>query len=324
MSRRASSAVLGLLVVALLSAGALLGCRAEPKYPAKPINVVVLVAAGGPMDVYARAAARLAEKVLKVPVSVENRTGGGGVVGLTYVQSQPADGYTVVGATGSVSYVMARPDSPVKVDQFEWVVRQIAEPASLMVKGGSEFKTLEDLVKYAKANPGKLKIGGSGTAGFMDFTFNKFSVAAGIQMAWVPFDGGAPAATALAGGHVDASWMTPSSGLGLLQEGRIRGLGVTSEKRLGYLSDVPTFKERGIDAVGLLWRGIVVKKGTPPEAVKILHDAFKQIMDTPDWKDYLEKSKQQEAYLGTADFGKAVATEIEEAAAYLRKIGVIK
>src|SRR5690606_15184608 len=134
----------------------------------------------------------------------ENRTGGAGLVGVAYAKSQPADGYTVVGVTASLPFVLAQPDAGIGPEELEWVIRQIAEPVGFYVRKESEFKTLDDLIEYAKANPEKLKVGGSQAGGFPDRTMNKFSQLVSIKMTWVPFDGVSKAMIALAGGNVDA------------------------------------------------------------------------------------------------------------------------
>lgn len=312
------------LVAAVSMVGAS-GCRAEEaKYPTKPVNMVTYTAPGSPLDIYAREAARLAEKVLKVSIPVENRAGASGVTGLSHVKGQPVDGYTLSVNTISLTYVLAKPNSPVKVTDFDWFIRQIAEPTSLYVRSDSPIKTLQEFIDHAKANPGKLKISGPLTGGFHDAMMNKFSRLTGVKVNWVAFEGGNEAAIALLGGHVDASQMTPSSGLALIQEGKLRPLAVASDKRLDYLPNTPTYREQGVDMVDWLWRGIMVKKGTPPDVVKKLHDSFKQIMDTQEWKDYAKKNWQTEVYLNTEDFNKAVLKQTNEAGTYLKEIGVIK
>lgn len=312
-------------MVIVLAIGAVSGCQASgAKYPNKPINMIVHVTAGSPLDIYAREAARAAEKILKVSIPVENRAGGGGAVAFTYLKSQPADGYTIASNTRTLTYTFAKPDSPVKTSDFDWLISQTAEPTSFCVRADSPFKTLDDVIKYAKENPGKLKVGGALSAGFHDAMMNKFSVLTGIKMTWVAFDGGAEAATALLGGHLDASQMTPSSGLAMIMDKKVRVLAVSTDKRLDYLPDVPTYKELGVNMVEWLWRGMTIKKGAPPEVLKTLHDAFKQGMESPEWKEYLKKNQQTEVYMNTEDFNKLVAKETEEAAAYLKEIGMIK
>lgn len=316
------------LCLTLIAAGLLsttsTGCQTEAKYPAKPINMVMYLAAGAPVDIQIREAARIAEKILKVAVPVENRTGGSGLVALSHVKSQPTDGYTVAVATRSLSYTLANPQSSVKVGDFDWFIRLTADPTSFLVRTDGPFKTLEDVISYAKQNPGGIKVGGALSGGFNDGMMNKFSKTAGIQMSWVAFEGGSQAVAALAGGHVDAAQMTPATALSLIKEGRVKALAVSSDRRLEFLPDVPTFKEMGVDMVELLWRGLFVRKGTSSDVVKTLHDTFKQVMDAPEWKDYVQKNWQSEAYLGTADFNASVARETEEAAVYLKEIGLIK
>ncbi|HEX2988236.1 MAG TPA: tripartite tricarboxylate transporter substrate binding protein [Chloroflexota bacterium] len=315
---------IGLVAVLLLTL-ALSGCRAsEAKYPSRPVTMAVGASAGSPQDLQGRVLAKASEKLLKSSISVENRAGGGGAEVFNYVKDQPADGYAVGMTTRSSVYILARPDLPAKSEDFEWIIRLTSDPTAIIVRPDSQFKTIEDLIQYAKANPGKIKIGGALTGGINQAMMELFSTKAGIKMTWVAFDGASQATTAALGGQVDAIQMTPGSAVALLTEGKLKALGVTSDKRLSYMPDSPTFKERGIDMVEYNWRGAFVKKGTPPEIVKTLHDTFKQAMDAPEWKDYVTKNKQEETYMNTADFNKAIVTETESAKAFLKQIGTIK
>ncbi len=326
MSARNSRVTYGLLMVAaFLSVLGLLGCRAsEADYPTKPVTMVVYVSPGGQLDLFGREAARQVEKMLKVPMPVENRAGGGGLTALSYIKSQPADGYNIAMATVSLLYAMAAPDSPVAVTDFDWIIRQNTEPFLLAVKGDGQFKTLEDLVRVAKANPGKVKMGGTGTGGIQDGIALRFSTLAGIQTTWVPFDSGKDASVATLGGHLDAFIATPSTPRPLLQDGSLRGLAITSEKRSEFMLNLPTFKEQGFDVVESQWRGVVVKKGTPANVEVKLHDSFKQLMDTPEWKEYNTKNWVSDYYLGTEALGKEAAKGVEDARTLLKQLGAIK
>lgn len=325
MSSKWPRIVTGVLIALIVPVVVLLGCQAAgPKYPSKPINVIVYTAAGSGLDTFTREAVRLAEPILKVSMPVENRAGGGGNVALTYVMGQPADGYTLAAGTRSLTYSLVAPESPVKVTDFEWVIRGTAEPTSLVVKGDSQFKTLQDLISYSKANPGKVKIGGATSGGFHDAMMNKLGRIAGIKLTWVPYEAANHAAVAAAGGHVDGAQIIPSVALAMIKEGKLRALAVSTDKRLDYLPEVPTYKELGIDMVEGLWRSFQVKKGTPPDIVKTLHDTFKQVFESSEWKEFIKKVPQTDVYMNTEDFNKSVVKEAEEAREYLKEIGLIK
>lgn len=313
------------MVLSLAVLAALSGCRAsEAKFPAKPINMIVNAAAGGPVDLYGREIAKAAEKILKVSIPVENMAGGGGATAMVQVREQPADGYTLGVSTGNAVYIFAKPDAPVKLEDFDWLIRNVAEPSVIGVKADSPFKSLKDLADYAKSNPGKVKMGGTNTAGYHQATLEKFAKAAGVKMSWVAFEGGSEALVACLGGHVDAYQATVSTGLAQIQQGQIRLLGVANDTRLPYIKDTPTYKEQGFDVSASLWRGIYIKKGTPPTVVKTLHDAFKQASETSEFREYVQKNQLADAYLGTEDFTKTVAGETQEAAIFLKEIGIIK
>jgi len=254
--KRAALAI-ALCGLVLSAAATFPGCRAQEKYPSKPITIVTSLAAGSILDLYCREASRLVEKVLNVTLPVENRTGGSGSVALTHVKSQPADGYTVVGGETGLMYTVVKADSPVKLGDFVGIMNHVSQPAALIVRDDGRFNTLQDLIQYAKSGKNKLKAGGTGAANFYSHVFYDFSKAAGIETAWVGFDGGNQALAALLGEHIDAVSMGAPAAVPHIKAGKLKALAVAWDKRHSLIPDTPTYQEQGFNLVRARWMGIL-------------------------------------------------------------------
>lgn len=285
---------------------------AEAAYPEKPVKFVCWSAAGSPMDIMVRKLASMMTQEIGQPVPVENRAGGSGAVAMSYINAQPADGYTIMNTSSSMTFTMAQGKIPFKPDDFTILRVLQAEPSSIAVRKDSPFKTLADFVAHLKKNPNGLKIGGYGSFGFNLWAFHLLQTKSGIQSAWIPFDGGNQAALALLGGHIDATSMTPSSGLAQIQSGELRLLGVTLPKRSKFLPDVPTMKEQGYDVDASIWRGVMVKKGTPQEAVDVLTKAMDKITASKEWDDFQNQYMQLTLDWSMDEVAKIVREDLEQ------------
>lgn len=298
--------------------------QAKVNYPTRPVTFIVWSSAGSPLDVFMRKLAGLAEKELGQTIVVDNRTGGGGAAAMSYVSGQPADGYSILSTTGSMSFSIAKGDIPFKAENFTMVRSFQAEPSSIAVRKDSPFKTLDDFVKYMKQNPNKLKIGGFASGGFHQYVLYRLQQAAGFEATWIPFEGGADAVTNLLGGHIDVAVMTPSSGLSQVQSGDIRLLAISTEKRSPFFPDVPTFKEKGYDVVEMLWRGVMAKQGTPQEIVDRLNRAFDKVVQTEEWKKYMKDFQQEDFQRKGQELSTLVNDEVSRRRTFLEKGGFIK
>jgi tripartite-type tricarboxylate transporter receptor subunit TctC len=154
------------------------------------------------------------------------------------------------------------------------------------VRADSPFKTLGQLVSYLREHPDKLTVGGFSAAGFHQFVFYRLQQEANFRADWIPFKGGQEAGLALLGGHIDVAVITPSSALVQIQNGDIRLLGISSAGRDEYFPNIPTFKEQGFDVVESIWRGFMVKAGTPRSVIETLTSAIERVKETPEWKDF--------------------------------------
>lgn len=247
--------------MALVAAGCG-GKPAAPKYPTKPIEMTVLFGAGSSADLVARQLASGLEKVLGQPVAVVNRTGAGGAVGYNYVKTKPADGYSIVWNSNSISTAYYAGNMKLTYKDFDPVAQVSVETATIAVAADSPWKTLAEFIEYAKQNPGKVRIGNSGNGSYTHLTAAALAKAAGIEVIHVPFGQGL-AVSSLLGGKIEASVQLPAEIMSQYQGGKVRILAVTDSERDAALPDVPTAKEQGVDLVMNLWRGVAVPLGTP-------------------------------------------------------------
>jgi len=262
-----------LALVAALLVG--IAAPAAAAFPDKPIELTVLFGAGSAADLLARKLADLAGKELGQPVAVVNRTGAGGAIGYSYVKGQAADGYALVWNSNSISTAYHAGNMKLDYTAFAGVAALTSEPVSLAVKVDAPFKDLRDLIAFAKAKPGEVRIGNSGRGSFTHLVAVALENRIGAKLTHVPF-GRELAVTTVLGDKIEASIQLPAEIMTQVTGKQVRVLAVSGEKRLPSLPDVPTFKESGVDLTMSLWRGIAVPKGTPDEVIGRLerHEAL--------------------------------------------------
>ncbi|MCX8117452.1 MAG: tripartite tricarboxylate transporter substrate binding protein [Desulfobacterota bacterium] len=316
------------LIVSLLILSAIGGALAQvpkPKdYPTRPIEVVVQYGAGGGSDIFVRSLMMPARAILRVPINVTNLTGGAGVKASTYVLSQPADGYTIYNFSpeqiintifGRENYKEFAPLCMVQQDQSIFYVR--AE---------SPFKTIQEVIKYAKENPGKLQFTGTTPASPDEVIIMLFAKKAGIKVKYIPFDSAPESHAAVLGGHIDVLHEEPGVIMSLLEAKKLRPLVVFTEKRLEKFPDVPTARELGYDITMGRWRGLAVKKGTPQEIIDYLADVLKRCSQDPNYKA-IEKANLLDlrpGWKGPEEFGKFWDEEYVRYKEIFEELGYLK
>ena len=310
----------------LLLAAALLiySTPSYARYPDRPIHFICTSAAGSPLDLMMRTLAKFMGDELKQTVIVENKPGGTGAVGMAAAMSMPADGYTVVSATGSTSFLMAEGKSKFTPRDFIFIRGLQAEPSAIVVRKDSRFHNLAQLVKALRNPSSKVNVGGYAAAGFHQFVFYKLQQAAGFKSVWIPFQGGNQAVLALMGGVLDAAVITPSSALAQLRNGDLRLLAISTPRRDDYFPDVPTFKEQGYDVVETLWRGVMVKAGTPKPVIDRLTSAMDKVEANPAWKAFMKSNVQSPLHLSVDQMQHHVAEEVASRRKFLKDIGLEK
>lgn len=277
--------------LAATAAAAVLGSARAQGYPARPLRFVVPFPPGGGTDTTARLIAEKFSSLLGWTVVIDNKPGAGGNIGLDFVAKAPADGYTIgMGQAANLainpSLYPKMPFDPLK--DLTPIVSVADQPVVLVVRAESPFKTLEDLVKAAKAQPGKVGVAqaGNGTVGHL--AGELLERRAGVELLQVPYKGAGPAMTDLLGGQVQAYFGNTVSVMGRLADGKARALAVSSARRIGALPKVPTVAEQGyagFDAT--TWLGLVGPAGMPADAVARINAEAQKILARADVKEKL-------------------------------------
>ncbi|MDC7230229.1 MAG: tripartite tricarboxylate transporter substrate binding protein [Sphaerochaetaceae bacterium] len=291
-------------------------------YPSRNVRVIIPWSVGGMTDVLTRPVASHLEKQFGVPFVVENKPGGGGVVGSLEIEKSANDGY-VIGTT-SMSTVSAKYVSPVYPDihNVELISQVITIPATVTVNADSPFMTLQDLLDYAKANPGKLKNSNSGSGASAHIYASYFEAMAGIKVNHIPYPAYAEAVTALLGGHVDMTNIPLPDLSAHVDSGALRLLAIASAERHPSYPDVPTLKELGIDVVMGNYSGFVAPKGTDPEKVRILDEAIGKAMQDETIRKFLIDAGYQPVYLDRNEFKTVIADAEKQLEFLVNELGV--
>ena len=286
MRRRLFAAVIAALVLTAL-------CNQQAfaqAYPNKPLKIIVPFAPGGVTDMVSRVMAQGLTVELGQTVVVENRAGASGILGAEVTAKSAPDGYTLMMGNISTLAINAAVFAKLPYDpqaSFEPVSMVARQPLLVAVNPNVPVKTIAELVAYAKAN-NKLNFGSAGAS--LQLATEAFNQAAGIQMTHVPYKGSGPAMTDLVAGHIEVLFDAFSSLYPFIQQGRLRGLAITSGKRSLLAPELPTLGELGFPQVEVTsWQGIVVPAGTPPAIVAKLNSAVLKVLESQMVKDQLAK-----------------------------------
>ena len=290
------------------------------QFPAKEVQIIIPYAPGGATDLVFRALAASTQKYLGKAVVVVNRAGGGGAVGFTEVAQAKPDGYTLVSIITPVTILPHQVKTAFTYQSFAPIINVVQDPAMLQVRADAPWKTLDEFLGYARANPGMITVGNSGAGGGVHLIALAFEKAAGVKLNHIPFAGGGPSVTALLGGHVHAVSVSPPEGIAHVKGGKLRIMALFSESRMADFPAVPTVREQGINFSMGQWRGLAAPKGTPPEVIRVLHDAFKKGMEDPAFIKNAADMSVALAYIGPAEFGKLMAADHERYAKLVAEI----
>ncbi|HBT46816.1 MAG TPA: ABC transporter substrate-binding protein [Peptococcaceae bacterium] len=295
----------------------------EIDFPTKPIELTILFGAGSAADLINRKAAELASKELGQPIAPVNRTGAGGAVGYTHVKNQPPDGYNLVSISNGVSTAYYAGNMDFNYTAFSGVAQITTEPVTLAVKGDAPWKDINEFVEYAKANPGRVRIGNSGLGTFTHLTAVALGNITGAEFNHVPFGQGLAVASLL-GGKIEASVQLAAEIMPQVEAGEVRVLAVTGERRLASLPDVPTFKEEGIDLPLVLWRGIAVPRGTPEPVIEILEEAFRKAVESEEFIEFAKNMGANAEFRRAKEFDEFIAQDDAEIGKLMEQIGMRK
>lgn len=268
------------------------------KYPERKIRFIAAFAPGGGADIMARAVTKFANPHLGGRLYVENIPGASGAIGFREGAKSAPDGYTLV---MMVTSIMAAPHVTKNYptyNLFDPICVAAQDPTMLSVKTDSRFKTIQDLMAYAKASPGALTVSTAGVGAIDHLYMAALAKSIGTSFNFVPYKGAGPATVAAAGGHAEAVGSGYSEAFSLMTGKKLRPLVVFTHTRSNLFPDVPTAKEMGHDLAVYLWRAVGVPKGVPQDVKDTLVDAFKKAVEDPEFQKMVKEMGLEPIFLG--------------------------
>ena len=313
------------LALALSIVAASCAARADAAWPNRYITLVVPYAPGGYTDAVGRITARYLEQTLGIAVVVENHDGAGGLIGTQYVARAKPDGYTFcvcsVGAI-SVAPVAQKVNYDPRTDLLPISIVSTI-PQTVIVAPSLPIYSMQDLIAYAKANPGALNYASSGVAGLMHYSVALFEVRTGTKMVHIPYKGGAPATIAVVSGEVQLSFTNMTDALPQIRGGTVRGIAVTSTARSPFLPDLPTVEEaanlKNFSAES--WNGLIAPPGTPVEVVQTISTALAKMAEDPAVQKSMSSIGATTVFTTPLAFKQRISDELDQWTGLVKEIG---
>ncbi len=310
------------LAVLFTSLACVCGSAAAEEFPTKPITLIVPFPVGGGTDVQIRALAAALGKDLNQAIIVSNKPGAGGTLGpASMAHTAKADGYTLslVGATLlRLPHLQKTAYDP--LTDFTYIINLTGYTNGIVVKADAPWKTLDELIAFAKQHPGRVSYGSSGVGSNGQIAMERLAKATGTKFNFVPFKGMAEETNALLGGHID---VISDPGWGpMARAGQARVLATLSDKRLDQWPDLRTLKDQGYDIVVHSPIGIAGPRGMDPVIVGKLHDAIRRAMADPGYLATLAQNDQPILYMNSADYAQYMAAQFERERTLVRDLGI--
>ena len=314
-----------LVVVAALAAGASIAGAQAQTYPARPVTLVVPIAAGGAVDTAARIFAEKLQEKLQQTFVVENRTGAGAMIGTGYVAKAAPDGYTLLLMESSV--VLSKwlhKSVPFDItSDFMPIARVATNPLVLFAHPSLPANDVKELIAYSKANPGKLSVATSGAGTPHHLAVLMLNAAAGIDITHVPYRGTTPALNDLLSGQVPLMWSTPVGVMQFVEQGNAKTLGVTTPQRVAILPHVATLAENAVPGFDLqAWLGIAAPAGVPPDVVARLSQAIREITEMPEVQRRMAAMGQNLDFRNSDEYRERLASDHQKFGAIIRAAGI--
>lgn len=312
---------LGLTAVALITA---IGASAQSGYPNRPVKIIVPFAASGPADNYARFMAQRLQDALGQPFVVENRPGAGAIIGTDAVAKSPADGYTLLmmsnTQTVNESLIPTKPYNLLK--DFAPIAPINYSDLVLVVNPNVPANNLAELLKLARANPGKLNYASSGNGTPYHMAGELFKYMANVQMTHIPYKGSAAARTDVLSGQVDMMFDAVTTMTENIKAGKVRGIATTGRTRSSVSPELPTVNDDGVSKYeAVIWLGMMAPAGTPDAVVTRLNTEINKIVNSPDVKAAWSKQGAVPMSMSAPAFTKYVADDVVKWATVVKVSG---
>ena len=312
---------IGLTAAALIAA---VGASAQSSYPNRPVKIIVPFAASGPADNYARFMAQRLQDALGQPFVVDNRPGAGAIIGTDAAAKSPADGYTLLmmsnTQTVNESLIPTKPYNLLK--DFAPIAPINYSDLVLVVNPNVPANNLAELLKYARANPGKLNYASSGNGTPYHMAGELFKYMANVQMTHIPYKGSAAARTDVLSGQVDMMFDAVTTMTENIKAGKVRGIATTGRSRSSVSPELPTVSDDGVSKYeAVIWLGMMAPAGTPETIVSRLNAEINKIVNTPDVKAAWAKQGAVPMVMSPSVFTKYVADDVAKWATVVRVSG---
>lgn len=310
--KRMGAAMTCMLLAIVILTNGMQAASAEEKFPAKPLTCIVPWGAGGGNDLVARAMSESVKKIFGTTMVVENRPGAGAEIGFSAIQRAKPDGYTAgMVSTPTLVFNTLERATSYNLQDFTYFIGLAEDPRTISVAAKSQWKTIKDVINYAKSNPGKFRIGHGGVGTHAQYTVLDFAAKAGIELTDVPFEGSASSIAAVLGGHVEAACPAVGEVMKNVEAGQMRILVVFGDRRAPEAPDVPIAKEIGLNAVHISVRGMAGPKGIAEDRTKWFHDSFKKAMESQEYVKRMKDLAITIRYLTGNDYRKLVQDHVE-------------
>ena len=299
---------------------------AQPAYPNKPMEYVCQASAGGASDAFVRTVAIMfqQEKIISVPIVVVNKPGGSGAIAFGYTAQKAGNPHYLMNTSGNfIATPLEKPKVPGYKD-FTPIGLLAMDQNAIGVNANSPYRSVKDLVDAAKKKPKDIRWGGSSIGSQDHLTMYLLQKSAKCDFNYISFTAENETMAALLGGHIDVGCFNPRTILGQVEANRLRIVGLSSEKRLAHLTDVPTLKEVGYAVVTPMQRGVMMPKGVSDEAKNYWISAYKKLMQTQAWKKYVADNVLSEEGLFGDDYFRFLVAETEKQRGIMKELGLIK
>jgi tripartite-type tricarboxylate transporter receptor subunit TctC len=314
--------------VATFCVVASIGAAGAQDYPERPVKIIVPTPPGGPVDVIARITANYLQNALGKGFVVENRAGAGNTIGSKDAAEAAPDGYTLLysSASGLVIAPLLHPDAGYDPLTSYDPIALVGESSNILVVNPAvPANTVQELVAYAKANPGKVNFSSGGIGVLPHLIGEMFKARAGLDIVHVPYKGGGPSINDVVAGNIQMTFEGTSVLLPLIQAGRLRALAVTTPKRIAQLPDVPTMVESGYPGfVSTSWTGLLAPARTPAPIIAKLNAAINDGLKTPELKTALERLSNEPLGGTPADFTAQIKADLAKWSPIIDTLGLSK